>query len=122
MAYVLPTFNLKCGIHRWPIRFDLPADLIVDCQIRGPGSTYSATAAGTIGYYGITWLILPPLTDIRDTYCEPINSNDGVEVPLGSGRYYMVTWVEDIAKGFSNEHKYALLVKNKQNVWPTPIP
>jgi len=53
-------------------------------------------------------LLLPPLTDIRG----PWNSMlpDLIEAPAGMKRYYAVRWVDDVAKGFGNEYRIALMV------------
>lgn len=66
------------------------------------------------------WMLvmLPSATDIR-----PPNSAGGadkVEMPAGSGRFYQVQFVDDIGKGFPNEHRFAILAQ--MGVWPTPIP
>jgi hypothetical protein len=63
-------------------------------------------------------LLLPAGTDIRG----PASSTgaDSVEVPSGSGRWYGVFFVDDIAKGFSNEHRLALLAQYVPQ--PTPLP
>jgi hypothetical protein len=122
MAFVLPTFPSECGIWRAPIDFASPPDLVSPCQLRGPGSTYSPVTLGTTGFYGVALLLLPPLTDIRDRFCIPGNSSDGVEVPLGSGRYYVVALVDDTAKGFPNEHRFAGIAKSLSYLWPETIP
>jgi hypothetical protein len=84
-------------------------------------------------------LLLPALTDIR-----PYNLYQGdwledvVEVPAGSGRYYYVTDVDDVAKGFGNEYRHATITQvtyatindantlpfqnNQPPIWPAPIP
>lgn len=63
-------------------------------------------------------LLLPALTDIRD-YSSTTGS-DSVECPVGSGRFYLVDYVDDLGKGFPNEHRFALM--EKLIPWPTPIP
>jgi hypothetical protein len=57
-----------------------------------------------------------------------------VEVPSGSGRYYVVVAVDDVGRGFLNEHRYALVLPYygyypviivngwAAPAWPTPIP
>lgn len=52
-------------------------------------------------------MLLPKLTDIRATWngLQP----DLVEVPKGSKRFYGVVFVDDIGKGFANEHRLALI-------------
>jgi hypothetical protein len=53
-------------------------------------------------------LLLPPLTDIRSAW-NGLQS-DLVEVPAGSKRFYGVDDVDDVAKGFANEYRIALIV------------
>jgi hypothetical protein len=68
-------------------------------------------------------LLLPLGTDIRDLSCSVIA--DVVEVPAGTGRFYLVLYVDDMGKGFSNEHRFAVLQKlglNEGVLWPQPIP
>jgi hypothetical protein len=45
---------------------------------------------------------------------------DTVEVPAGSKRYYLIEDVEDLGKGFTNEHRIGLLVPLAP--WPSPLP
>lgn len=63
-------------------------------------------------------LLLPPLTDIQD--CFNAGGPDTVEAPAGSGRFYLVDMVDDLGKGFANEHRFALM--EKTGTWPSPIP
>jgi hypothetical protein len=71
-------------------------------------------------------LLIPKGTDIRDISCS--GGPDVVEVPEFSGRFYWVTYVDDIAKGFDNEHRWAVLQKiytyGRWAIyrWPSPIP
>jgi len=67
-------------------------------------------------------LLLPAGTDVRDAWCA--SGEDAVEVPVGSGRFYRALYVDDIGKGFSNEHRAVLLTKrgNALGLWPTPVP
>lgn len=52
-------------------------------------------------------LLLPKLTDIRSSW-NGLQA-DLVEVPSGSKRFYGVNFVDDIGKGFANEHRLALI-------------
>lgn len=77
------------------------------------------------------YLLLPALTDIRDAACAS-GYTDIVEVPDGSGRWYSVEYVDDVAKGFTNEYRVAVLSKAFDDgyvsnhfpglKWPSPIP
>lgn len=73
------------------------------------------------------WLLLPALTDIRQQWngLPP----DMVEVPAGSNRFYGVIGVDDIGKGFANEHRFAILdpytsgaLFTVQGAIPAPVP
>jgi len=68
-------------------------------------------------------ILLPPLTDIRDSFSTAAGSSRPiVEVPAGSKRYYGVTFVDDIGKGFPNEHRFACIIKLNAYAWPEPYP
>jgi hypothetical protein len=67
---------------------------------------------------GGMWLRLPALTDVRDT--KSGGMPDILEVPAGSGRFYTSVWVDDIALGFANEHRFAILAG--KSPWPLPFP
>jgi hypothetical protein len=62
--------------------------------------------------------MLPPGTDIRDPWSG--TGADLVECPLGTGRFYRVAIVDDVAKGHANEYRVAMIYK--VGTWPTPIP
>jgi len=116
MIYTLPDFNLTILVWRGPTAFP-PV---------GP-SALTTSANLTPGRRGPLlpsfdgqdmFLLLPAGTDIRSAITG--GANDTVEVPAGTGRYYEVTFVDDVAKGFANEHRFALLMQ--RGIWPTPIP
>lgn len=122
MPFVLPTFNLTCNIYTWPFPTVNPPRISPVCQLRAPAANNGGFGSGLLAVTQIIQLLLPPGTDIRDTYCTPINAPDVVEVPAGSGCHYQVMWVNDIGKGFANEHRYATLAKTAAIAWPVPIP
>lgn len=72
-------------------------------------------------------LLLPPLTDIRYASNPGASDADLVEVPSGSQRLYLVLYVDDVGKGFSNEHRQAIIVRATP-AWtiamnyPSPVP
>lgn len=123
MAFVLPTFPIVCDIYSagTPPPAGTPRIAGQACQLRAPAANNMVLIA-SLGTVSSVSLLLPPLTDIRDQFNTPINSADYVEVPAGSGRTYRVIWVDDIAKGFPNEHRYAILQKVLGLPWPTPTP
>ena len=123
MAFVLPTFPIVCNIfNKGTYPAGPPRIANQPCQLRAP--TPSAVAAFIpVASQTVTMtLLLPALTDIRDPINAPTNSEDWVECPAGSGRVYVAIRVDDIAKGFSNEHRYCILSKVFGLPWPTPTP
>ena len=118
MAFVLPTFVLDINIWRHDTPTSDPPDVVTTGQLRGPqlnATMYSAENS----FIGSMLLLLPALTDIRDDN-GPLGSSDYVEAPAGSGRFYQCFEVDDVAKGFDNEHRFACL--RKVTPWPQPIP
>jgi hypothetical protein len=87
-----------------------------------PSVETDAPGPSGLTFGGSMQLLLPPLTDIRDNLC--LTGSDAVEVPLGSGRWYLVVFVDDFGKGFANEHRGAMIVKPPSGapLWPSPIP
>jgi hypothetical protein len=123
MAFVLPTFNITCNIYTWPLNIPGGPRISPVCQLRAPAANNGGFGSGLLAVTQIIQLLLPPLTDIRDSFAAPINASDYVEVPAGSGCYYQVMWVNDIGKGFPNEHRYATLAKTTAGGgWPVPMP
>jgi len=129
VAFVTPSFNILCNI------WDYDADPLTDppriagqaCQLR-PGVQSSWGGGG--GYPPLVptmLLLLPKLTDIRPGLLHVgggSQSGDSVEVPAGSGRFYTVNQVDDTAKGFPNEHRFARVFQSSDPTlqWPFPIP
>jgi len=131
MAFTLPEFNITCNIwHVGHQTFPLPApDLVSDCNLAFGRRVLSHDNFRANESSFLMQLLLPPGTDIRDLSCSAVT--DLVEVPAGSGRFYQALFVDDIGKGFGNEHRVAGLLKVSavmtpgfSNVpqWPTPIP
>lgn len=120
MAFVLPTFNLQCNIYTGAQFADAPR-LTVACNLAWGKRVNGALAQEFSGHpssFAVMTLLLPSLTDIRDTFNS--SGSDGVECPAGSGRWYFVDQVDDLGKGFPNEHRGAIL--EKAGSWPTPVP
>lgn len=123
MAFVLPTFNLECQIYTFPYEVGEQPRLTVKCQLRAPNSGSPIYTSGLFAVTHGMMLLLPPGTDIRDGYSTPGNSSDYVRVPLGNSGLYSVLFVNDIGKGFPNEHRYAIISKViTPNYWPVPQP
>lgn len=114
MSYILPTFNLTCNIFR-PDADNVAAVPTTPPRIAGQacqltyGRRVNVASSGGTGAAGIPIkgmdLLLPPRVDIRGP--QDTISFDMVEAPAGSGRWYWVYYVDDIGKGFDNEHRVA---------------
>lgn len=130
MAYTLPEFNIQVDVYSVTGGVKTFRERVVGNLAMGKRHAW-AFGAGSIGS-GVAGLapvlLLPPLTDVRDKSCtlEP----DVVDCPAESGRWYVVSAVDDIGKGFDNEHRCATLSKvydfpgvgvDVPN-WPIPIP
>jgi len=117
--YEQPTFNLTCNLKTGPLHTVTRLSPI--CNLAWGRRVNVASTGGTseIGVPLVTvTLLLPALTDIRGP--QSSGGPDLVEVPAGSGRTYLVAMVDDIGKGFANEHRAAVL--QQTGIWPTPIP
>lgn len=122
MPFVLPTFNLTINIWHPPVNVLNPP--AVTCPGNLAWSKRTKLILPTNPGPGV-WplhvmhLLLPALTDVRDRFSNG-GPSDVVEVPAGTGRFYFVVGVDDIGKGFPNEHRCALIYQG--NAWPVPIP
>jgi hypothetical protein len=118
--YTLPSFPLTCNIWHDPTvpPLDLP-DVVSTCNLAW-GKRVAVPSTGGTGSIGVPLmtmtLLLPPRTDLRgDPF---LLACDIVEVPASSGRLYRVAFVDDIGKGFANEHRAGILAQ----VLPMPVP
>lgn len=67
-------------------------------------------------------LLLPAGTDIR-AQVQGAAQRDLVECPAGTGRFYLSIAVDDIGKGFANEHRCAVIEQTAAaGTWPIPMP
>ncbi len=122
MAYKLPNFNLTCRIIQagglGP--FPLAGGVVVPCQLRlmKTGLVAASGVSGTVSLL----LLVPKGTDIRPAHSGA--NADAVEIPNGSGLYYGVVTVYDMAKGFPNECRVAavFLETSKPNAVVYPMP
>lgn len=119
MAYRLPNFNLTSGIgpnlQAYPPRLTSLSNLAWGNRT---SQTYTFGITNATTARMLMTLLLPKGTDIRG----PANIGgvvDSVECPIGSGRYYFVLGVDDIGKGFPNEHRAAVL---QLYLCPTVLP
>lgn len=123
MAYIVPPMPLIAAV--WSAGslppFE-PPRLTTVCNLafgRRVGSalaqpTFTASELGSCSQ-----LLVPAFTDIRPPWT--LAGADFVEVPQGTGRYYRVVYVEDLGKGFPNEHRLALIQPGVY-AWPVPVP
>lgn len=112
MAFRLPSFNIVCNITPPDVPgvpgvpTGAPRVPLQMCQLCY-GRRVNVSSTGGTGSPGVLTiamsLLLPALTDLRGP--QDSVSFDMVEVPAGSGRWYQVIGVDDIGKGFSNEHR-----------------
>lgn len=127
MAFVPPTYNLVCRVWSKGVNplANPPRNPAQSCQLRGPKETLGSA----LNYLGFTqvnvsmYLLLPKGADLRDD--QPTSTiGDTVECPSGTGRYYEVFCVDDVAKGFLNEYRVAYMGKatNPALIWPVPYP
>lgn len=111
MAYRIPTFNV--GVSLWtgggggpPVG---PARLITTGNLRMMKTAFVVNA-GLSANTVMMFLCLPKLTDVRPSSgFGQIIGSDVAEVPTGSGRFYDVISVDDVARGFPNEYRVATL-------------
>jgi hypothetical protein len=127
MAYTLPTFNLGVNVWHYPhFPGGGPPDLVTTGNLaygRRVMSPSGTTFGDDYPMMGAATLLLPPLTDIR---LFPINDavqSSIIECPAGTGRYYTTLFVEDIGKGFANEHRAVIMFQTATfGLWPVPMP
>lgn len=118
MAFTLPTFNLTCNVFT-PGVFGAPRLSSVCNLAQGKrglmifGNNYNVQ------------LLCPKLTDVRSELCVGQVQGDWIECPAASGRWYNVTYVDDVGKGFANEYRLVWMVGIVGPFgakWPAPIP
>lgn len=133
MAFSVPAFNLLCDLWTGPWLTKVLRLSGVQCNLQmsprrevGPAYYEDADAARL---NGPLYLLLPSRTDVRSPTFTGVA--DVVECPSGTGRWYAVTFVDDVGRGFSNEFRLAQMVQITQFVngvqyagllWPVPMP
>lgn len=118
MPYVIPAMPIECKIYTQAPPPVGPPRVTTMCQLRYPGKLSTGQDSALSGWPFLWAILLPPLTDIRDTHSP--SGADLVECPSGSNRFYVVRHVDDVAKGFPNEYRIAMV--GKIGPWPEPIP
>lgn len=135
MPYRVPNMNLNVFLWRAPNTVvSAPDHVFVGNLSRGQHVMTTTGEPYGILNGGLQMLLaVPKGSDIRGL--DGLSLLDLVEVPALSGRYYFVTGVDDIGKGFANEYRAATLVKinayifgffpnpwNCPMSWPVPYP
>jgi len=123
MAFRLPNFPLFCDVYDSAGPFTIPTTTPrmpnVRCQLRYLKIPQVANGIPWQGQSSIL-LLVDPFTDIRMN--QPGQLPDWIECPPGTGRWYTVSSVDDIAKGFSNEHRAVAMVSRTDVIGTWPIP
>lgn len=132
MAFRVPQFNLLCNIWTgvagvYPVPYatfsGTPRHASVACCLTlspNPPMSWDQYSTTSIVPAMGSLLLLPKLTDIRGWQSFSLTP-DAVEVPAGSSRYYSCASVEDRGKGYTNEHRVALLFPLPGG-WASPYP
>ena len=130
MAFTEPNYNLVAGVYRGPWATKTLSDSAMPCNLAYSRRSSKAEVSENADSFAMLMsLLVPAGSDLRDLSCAAVQ--DVVEVPEGSGRWYQVCNVDDIGKGFPNEHRCAMLFKISEAmfgasyaglVWPAPIP
>jgi len=110
-SFNLPQFNLEVGIFTSNSYDDGPNISTVGCLRRYP-SQNNMEQGGSNSQNDYRWMmeiLLPALTDVRPP-CLNAGLNTFIECPLGARRFYRVLAVDDIAKGYPNEHRFCLVI------------
>lgn len=118
--FVVPQFPIVCNLWTGPAAVGPPRVAGVPCNLafgrRTPVQWWDWAGLGLPGIW--MQLLVPARTDIRGF--QSATGSDVAEVPAGSGRFYVCDFVDDIGRGFLNEHRFALLQQSLP--WPTPDP
>lgn len=112
MAFTLPTFNLQASVWRAGgvgLAYATPTLMTAANLSPGRRVMLSNVGLGSPGVFAqFMELLVPKLADIRANWNGVLA--DLVEVPAGTKRFYAVQFVDDIGKGFTNEHRLVQLL------------
>lgn len=131
MSFTVPNFNLPVIIYTGPwltkvARVVTVGNLAFGRRVQQIWENF-ADPLPSAGTFNPT-LLLPALTDVRSGI--QVGGADVIEVPAGSSRWYGVAAVDDVGKGFPNEHRAASLLQISSEidpvllagcVWPVPM-
>jgi hypothetical protein len=108
MGYRVPSMPITANIWRGGAPLPVgPPQIVTKCQLRLIKDAFIISAS-VVPYNNRSLLILPKGTDIRSLQPGPLPA-DFVEVPAGTGIYWNVLTVGDVAKGFANEYRAATI-------------
>lgn len=125
MPFIIPTFNLSVNIwHNEDPTITWPIVRAPDVNVNGNlhvGRKYEGGGVWSMH------LAVPVGTDIRDDNAGGGTAYEIVEVPAGTGRFYVSEVVDDVGRGFGNEYRLATILKvwmyfGATTPWPVPIP
>lgn len=123
MSFYVPQMPLLCNVWRFldgrpPVG---APKLTVMCNLAW-GRRVAVPSTGGTSSLGIPLftmtLLVPAGTDIRDRLFS--GTGDTIEVPAGTHRFYEAVYVDDLGKGFSNEHRGVIMLAYDRPVWPLP--
>lgn len=132
MAFSVPTFPIDCDVYSGPwltkaFRFNTVCNLALGRRVQQQFQDFDVPEVQASSLQMA--LLVPLLTDFHD---KAMNlENDVIECPAGSGRWYGLEAFDDVAKGFDNEYRIAIITKISAAVdstryaglyWPTPVP
>ena len=110
MAFNLPDFHLNADVFDGPWSGAPPTAaprLSITCQ---------STPNKVDRTFADNSLKCPSGTDVRDFYAGGLGLPDVVELPAGTGTFYEVVEVVDVAKNYPNEYRFVSMQKMWSNV------
>lgn len=110
---------LTANVWRGPHAAGVQPALITKCALRYV-RVAGAAAALASSPSTVTLLCVPAHSDLRGA--DQATPRDQVEVPAGTGVFYLVQSVTDVAKGFPNEYRIAVLARVSSPFPPIPLP
>lgn len=124
MPFKVPTFNLTCDIYTAnDLGINPPRLADVPCQWRGIAkltaldSVFAVSGPPAIS----TEILLPAGTDVRGSVDGALEQEDDIILSVfGVTRPFYVLDVYDVARGFANEYRIAVV--RKLPYWAVPIP
>jgi len=122
--FTIPTFNLTCNLWTAGTFPGAPRVAAMPCNLQAGRRLHVLDYQENVGITATgsaMFLLTASGSDVRDLYT--LAGSDVVEVPAGSGRFYMVQVTDDVGKGFPNEFRFSVICKSTLVPnWPVPIP